>query len=326
MAMPSDALDREVEAAHAAVLDRLAPGTQSHRVRWSQGETRVLELGSGPPLLLIHGGFDNAVLWAPILTELAARRRVLAVDLPGHGLADPFDYAKADLAAVGRTFLGEILDGLELDDVDIAACSIGGFVGTVFALDAPDRVKRLVLVGAPLGVARYVPTPLWILGFAIGLPLVGKALGRLAFSRPSRENTRKLMGMIAVAHPERVDDGMLDADVPCQRRNRDSYIALMRCLASLATPRGVRPRFVLGERWHGLRVPTTFLCGQRDAFMAPRVERTWEEIVARNPNIRIVRIPDAGHLVWLDAPDVVMREIEEALDPSEARERAATHA
>ena len=73
-AQRANELDRELEAAHAAVLDRLAPGTQSHRVRWSQGETRVLELGSGPPLLLIHGGFDNAALWAPILTELAARR------------------------------------------------------------------------------------------------------------------------------------------------------------------------------------------------------------------------------------------------------------
>ncbi len=91
--MERNDLDGRLEAAQAAVLDRLAPGTRARRVRWSRGETRVLELGDGPPLVLVHGFMDNAALWAPILGALAARHRVIAVDLPGHGLADPFDYA-----------------------------------------------------------------------------------------------------------------------------------------------------------------------------------------------------------------------------------------
>ena len=308
----SPELDRQLEAAHASVLERLAPGTSSRRLGWSQGETRVLELGDGPPLVLVHGAFDNAALWAPILATLATHHRVLAVDLPGHGLADPFDYEAADLAALSATFLGDVLDGLGLDAVDLVGCSLGGFVTTVFALGEPERVRRLVLVGAPLGVTRDVPTPLRALALVAKLPLAGRPLGRLALSRPSREKLRTLMGRIAVAHPELLDDEMLDADVLCQLRNRDVHLGILR---SLGTYRGMRLRreLCLGERWQELGVPTVFLRGERDVFVTSAVEAAWATIVARNEGIRIVLVADAGHLAWLDAPVEVIRGIEGAL-------------
>jgi pimeloyl-ACP methyl ester carboxylesterase len=84
-------VDRQLEDAQAALLARYAPDTRVRRVRWAQGETQVLELGAGSPLLLVHGGGDGAFEWVPILAALARHRRVLAVDRPGHGLADPFD-------------------------------------------------------------------------------------------------------------------------------------------------------------------------------------------------------------------------------------------
>lgn len=305
-------LDRRIEAAHGTVLDKVAPGTSSRRLRWSQGETRVLELGDGQPLVLVHGAFDNAALWAPILAPLATRRRVVAVDLPGHGLADPFDYEAVDLATLSTTFLGEVLDGLGFDRVDLVGCSLGGFVTTVFALGAPERVERLVLVGAPLGVTSDIPTPLRVLGLVVKLPLIGWPLGRLALSRPSREKMRKLMGQLAVAHPERLDDEMLDADVLCGVRNRDAHLGVLR---SLGTFRGARLRrqLCLGERWQELAVPTVFLRPERDVFVSAPVERAWAEIVERNAGIRMVPVADAGHLAWLDAPEEVVHGIEGAL-------------
>jgi pimeloyl-ACP methyl ester carboxylesterase len=305
-------LDRRIEAAHAALLERLAPGTSARRVRWSHGKTRVLELGDGPPLVLVHGAFDNAALWAPILTALAERHRVVAVDLPGHGLADPFDYEAADLTTLGATFLRDVLDRLDLERVDLAGCSLGGFVTTAFALHAPERVGRLVLVGAPVGVTRDVPTPLRILGIAVKVPLVGRTLGRLALARPTPDKIRALMARVAVAHPERVDDEMLEADVLCQMRNRDVHLAVLR---SLGTWRGMRlrPELCFGERWDELAVPTVFLRGERDVFVSAPVDDAWAGIVVRNPRIRVVPVADAGHLAWLDAPDDVVRGIEAAL-------------
>jgi pimeloyl-ACP methyl ester carboxylesterase len=294
-------IDRELEQAHAALLARHAPDTHVRRVRWSQGETQVLELGAGPPLLLVHGGGDGAFEWVPILPALARTRRVVAVDRPGHGLSDPFDYGGVDLLDHGRTFLGDILDSLELTRTDIAANSIGGLLSAAFASEVPDRVSRLVLAGAPPGVTREAPLPLRLMS----LPLVGQPLGRLMMGNPTREGNRKFWGQLQVAHPERLEDAFLDVDVAHTRRNRDSILSLIRCAGRL-----IRARLVLGDRWPMPRITTLFLQGEHDAFISRRAEQAWAAIAAEKPNVRVARIPGAGHLPWLDQPERVVAEIE----------------
>jgi pimeloyl-ACP methyl ester carboxylesterase len=162
---------------------------------------------------------------------------------------------------------------------------------------------RLALVGAPPGVSREAPLQLRL----FGLPLVGRRLGRLLLSNPNRDSSRRFWGQILVAHPERLDDTLLDADVAHMRRNRDSVIGLMRCVVGVG---GLRGHLLLGERWQALKVPTVFLWGERDAFMTPRMREAWEVIAARNPNITVSRVPDAGHLPWIDDPERVVVEIE----------------
>ena len=88
---------------------RCSPG--SHLTRASAGfagrraRPSSFELGTGPPLLYVHGGLGGAYEMVPILAALAKTHRVLAVDRPGHGLADPFDYRGVDLLDHARTFL-----------------------------------------------------------------------------------------------------------------------------------------------------------------------------------------------------------------------------
>ena len=299
-------LDRPLEEAQAALLARFAPEARVRRVRWSGGETQVLELGEGRPLLLVHGGGDGAYEWVPIMPALARNRRVLAVDRPGHGLADPFAYDGVDILQHASLFLGDVLDALELPTADLLANSIGGLWSVAFALEHPDRVGGLVLAGHPPGVTRHAPLPLRVLG----LPIVGKPIGRVVLGRPSREGNRKFWGEALVAHPERLADELLDVDVEHMRRNRDSALSLVRRVVG---PRGVRRELMLGDRWQSLSVSTLFLYGDRDAFVTPEVAAAWEAIAASNPNVRIVRVPGAGHLPWLDEPDAALVEIERFL-------------
>jgi pimeloyl-ACP methyl ester carboxylesterase len=298
-------LDRQLEEAQAALLAHYAPDTRVRRLRWSQGETQLFELGEGPPLLLVHGGGDGAFDWVPILSALARKRRVLVVDRPGHGLADPFDYKGVDLLDHARTFLRDILDALDLPTVDIAANSIGGVWATALALDEPQRVSRLVLVGAPVGVARDAPPLLRLMS----LPLLGQALGRLMMRNPTRDGSRKFWGLVQVAHPERLEDALLDVDVAHTRRNLDCILSLIRCVG-----RGIRGgHLVLGDRWQTLKVPTLYLGGERDIFVRPKFEKALQAIADGNPNVSLVRIPDAGHLPWLDEPERAVAEIERFL-------------
>jgi len=305
-------LDQQLETAQAALLARYAPDTRVRRVRWSQGETQVLELGAGPPLLLVHGAMSDACVWVPILPELARQHRVFAVDLPGHGLADPFDYTAVDMLEVAGAFLRDIVDALGLRTANIAANSMGGLWSVLFAIDAPDRVSRLALVGAPLGVNLSLPTPFWVLIHALRLPLIGRPLARRMMSIPTREANRKFWGQIGVVHPERLDDTLLDEDVASARRNADSHLGLVRSFGKGGKVDAKR-RLILGERWQSLKVPTVILWGERDRFFGGPQEG--EAIAARNPNIRVIRLADSGHILWIDDPDRVVGEIERFVAP-----------
>ena len=122
-------------------------------------------------------------------------------------------------------------------------------------------------------------------------------------SDPTRDGTRKFFGQMLVAHPERLEDVFLDAVCASDRRNAETYLGLLHRLLDL---RGVRRPLVLGERWQDLAVPTLFLWGERDAFIPPEVG---EAIAVEHSNLRLVRIPDAGHFTWFDDPERTVGEI-----------------
>jgi pimeloyl-ACP methyl ester carboxylesterase len=308
--------DTELEQAQAKLLAHYAPNTRIRRVRWSQGETQVLELGAGPPLLYVHGGLGGSFEVVPILGALAENHRVLAVDRPGHGLADPFDYHGVDLFDHGRTFLRDVVDGLELPTVDVVANSLGAFLSVAFALDGPSRVSRLALVGAPFGITRRPP----LLMLPLGLPLIGHRLGRHFFSNATRDGSRKFWGQVIVQHPERVDDLVLDVDVANMRRNVESMLSLIKCIADWRRL-GYRRELIVGERWRALTMPTLLVWPEHDAFGSPEEGRA---LVATNPNLRLVRVPGAGHNAWIDDPETVVAEIDRFLAAkTRSREEAA---
>jgi len=289
-------MDATARTARQAAIDGLAPGATIRTIRWSGGSTEAIELGSGEPILLVHGGAGEAGHWLPVMPLLADSHRVIAVDAPGHGLADPYPFTD-DLYDLGARFIGEVLTALDTDRAIVAGHSMGGLFSVGFALAHPERVSRLLLVGAPAGTNTRAPVPLKLLRWPWTRPLASKIMRN---RNPTGVRTR--LGRLLVAHPERIDGRLVESFGATSARNVPSLIAFVKRALEL---RGtLRDDVLLAPKWSGLGVPVTFIWGDKDRADGPE---SGERIAAGLAGSRFIRIADAGHQPALDDPSAVAR-------------------
>ncbi|HVO90930.1 MAG TPA: pimeloyl-ACP methyl ester esterase BioH [Casimicrobiaceae bacterium] len=114
----------------------------------------VESVGVGPPLVLLHGFAMHGGLFAPVLTQLAATRRVHVADLPGHGYsAPPREYTLDAMVDAIDDAVRDIDQPL-----DVAGWSLGGLVAQAWALRHPRRFRRIVLIAS---TPRFVSGSDW---------------------------------------------------------------------------------------------------------------------------------------------------------------------
>ena len=104
--------------------------------------------GKGEPLLLLHGGLFSTQLFGPTLTKLAESRRVIGVDLHGHGHTALGARSKISLVDIGRD-LAVVIQKLGFKQVDVMGYSFGGGAALQLAFQHPTLVRRLVVLSAP---------------------------------------------------------------------------------------------------------------------------------------------------------------------------------
>lgn len=126
---------------------------QQRLLRVGDTDLHWKELGEGRPLVLLHGLCDSHLTWSRLAPRLAQGRRVLMLDLPGHGLSSRPDASYA-LDWQAQTVAGW-LDALGLDEIDLVGHSYGGGVAQWLVLLRHDRIRRLGLVAAG-GLGREV--------------------------------------------------------------------------------------------------------------------------------------------------------------------------
>ena len=101
-----------------------------------------------PPIILIHGFISSNLIWSHVLLRLARKGfRVIAPDLPGYGYSDKPADAKYTIAEQAGAVVA-FMDRLGLRKAIVVGASYGGAVAATIALDYPDRVHKLIMIGA----------------------------------------------------------------------------------------------------------------------------------------------------------------------------------
>lgn len=253
--------------------------------------TRVVRVGQGPPTVLFHGSTLTSTVWAPLLRHLPGRSLHL-VDLPGCGLADPFDYRGVDLAAHQAAFVGSVLDALGLEQAALIGASMGGWFALRFAVERPDRVDAVALITAPAIAfpGSLVPVPM-----ALTSTWLGRRLAAVT-PPPSAKLTRRMLATIG-------GDGSV-ANVP------DAMFDALGAATALAVPstttlelfrwRTPHPHLQFTEaELAGCHLPVLLVWGEDDKVQSPDAG----EWAARHlPEGRLEVLP-GGHGLWLEHPE-----------------------
>lgn len=260
--------------------------------RW----VNVVELGEGPPVVLVHGLSGCWQNWLETIPALARTRRVIALDLPGFGCSE-LPAEPITISGYGR-LLDELCDALEIDAAAVIGNSMGGFVGAELAIAFPQRVERLVLISAA-GISSDAVrrTPLLAGGRAFAMITAWTASRQEAFA--CRPRLRRLALEFVARHPDQ-----LSAPLAYELMRGSGRPGFMPALAACLD-------YPLRDRLPEIACPTLILWGENDHVIPVADAHRFERLI---PDTRKVILPDTGHVSMLERPEVVNDLLERFLE------------
>ena len=222
-----------------------------------------------PPLVLIHGAGGSSLHWPPQLRRLHGYT-IYALDLPGHGQSPgPSPDSISEKAA-------QILnwkEALELGACVYSGHSMGGAITLTLALDHPQHVSGIILVGTG-GRLRVHPDILALTALEERYPEAVEMIGRWAFSRTADEQLVLLAGKRMLETPSTT----VHADfVACNS-------------------------FDMLDRLNEIACPAHVICGSKDLMTPPKFSHF---LVDQLASAELVLIEGAGHMVMLEQPEQV---------------------
>ncbi len=252
-------------------------------VKIAAGECRVLEKGEGDTVAYL-AGLGGVPTWLPFLDDLARARRVVVPSLPGfpgasadfHRLDDHLDWVTVTL---------DLLDAAGVGGADVVASSVAGMLAADVAALSPGSVHRLVLIG-PWGI--YDPD----------LP-GADVFATTPDEQPSLICVHPERWAVAMAGPEGADP--VDTRVEAYRASEAA--------ARISWPVGDRG---VAKRLHRVGQPTLIVWGEQDRILPSSYAERWAARITGPTEIAIV--PDAGHHVVIDQPEVTAKQIHAFLD------------
>jgi pimeloyl-ACP methyl ester carboxylesterase len=286
--------------------DVRAPGMGVHS-RWVDldGPVHYLDFGGpagGRAVVCVHGLAGSAVNWSAIAPLLAGTCRMIAVDLPGHGLTR--SQGRGTGVPAMRALLHRFIDRVPAGPVILAGNSMGGMISLLAASAAPATVAGVVLIDPVLPLVPAMPdhvvTPMLT---AYAMPVLGPLLMRRR-RRLSPEDLVDSILSLCCADTSRVPADVLAQHVAVARQ------ALLRPETEReisATARSMIAIFagdLLGGGYRraigSITCPVLLLHGTRDRLVPIAVARA---AARANPAWTMIEMPGAGHVPQLEAPD-----------------------
>jgi pimeloyl-ACP methyl ester carboxylesterase len=250
-----------------------------------------------PVLVLLHGFGDSYTTWEGWVRELKTRRRVITVDLPGHGLTRaPADTVlRLDSLA---DFVDSFAAALALPKFAVAGNSMGGGVAWELAVRHPDRINALILVDAA-GFSNDKPPGEVPLAFKILQYPIGRALLRNIDNRfLIREGVRTDVYDKSLVTPAFVDRWAEFQRAPGHR-------AILMSVSIPGQPADLAA--MLGT----IKVPTLILWGEADPLLEPA---SAQKFAAAIPGSKLITFPQVGHLPQIEIPARSAAAVAEFLD------------
>ncbi len=255
-----------------------------------QGIVHYEVFGRGRPVILLHGWLGSWGLWQETMSYLGRYYRTYALDFWGFGESGK----KRDTYAVQDfvVLVNQFMDRLGIINAPLVGHSMGGTVSLSVALQFPERVRKVVVIGSPI-VGSSLAFPLKLAGYRFIAMMIFNMMW--AFRAGMK-----------VASPFICSDprfpGMMDRDL-----TSTTVESFLRSIASLR-------RTDLRPSLPQLKIPVMGMYGDRDNIVHPQ---QWRPLLEGVPHAKIVRWKRAQHFVMLDTPQEFTENLKTFLDVEE---------
>ncbi|HEV2676216.1 MAG TPA: alpha/beta hydrolase [Aliidongia sp.] len=247
------------------------PAATKHSVDTPSGRIGYRETGTGPVALFVHGVLLNGHLWRHQLAGLADLRRCIAIDLMTHGDTEVAPDQDVSVTANAK-MLGEFLDALGIDAVDLVGNDSGGGIAQIFAANNPSRVRSLTLTDCDVHdnwpPEAFKPFLAMAAGGGLHATLEAMLADKSLYRSPGALGP-------AYEHPEQVSDETIETYlrplVKTEQRTQD----LQRFLATW----DCRHTVAIEAKLRRLTAPTLIVWGTDDLYFDVRWSRWLAETI-----------------------------------------------
>lgn len=271
-------------------------------------QMRVVEVGTGPPAVLITGGNGVGLEWAPLLPELSGHT-LYVMDRPGAGFSDGIDHRTLPFREQAISTTEALFDHFGLDTAPIVGNSIGGHWAIRFALEQPARVSSIALLGCP----GFYPGTSAPLPLRVGsVPVVGTFLFRRFIQADDADGARDNWEFLGQSREtiERLPEEYAEGWYRMQNLPH-AELAWVSLLQSVVRIRGAVPAVALTpEDLRNVAVPVLLVWGSGDTFGSVEQGRRGAKYI---PDAAFHEV-GVGHLPWLDEPAVCGELIREFIE------------